>query len=150
MKIVILFCIVAAATLCEGQGSNYLRSNTASKKGYYRTAYDTVKRGVQIVAIEADEHNDLHDEWIVLQTDTPRSLKGWYLSAGNKGQTYMLYSRIEDSLVIYTHADKDLIGARDTGLFLAAKKFIWNNTKQDNGLLFNDHGQIVDVFSFGN
>ena len=122
--------------------------NNNQTTGMYHQSYDVSKGGVQIVAIQADQSNPKNDEWIVLQTNSRTSLNGWHINAGDAGQEYTLYSFINDSLVIYTHADPDPINARDTGLFLSSGKFIWNNTNPDTARLYNSAGSLVDVFTY--
>ncbi len=139
---------------CSCNSDTTTNNNTSEQPevGYYRKPYNTSLGGVQIVCIEANQKNTIlngvRDEWIVLQTDHSLNLSGWYFNAGDSGQDYQLYSTITDSLLIYTHADSDRLGVRDTGLFLSANRYIWNNTDHDTATLYNAQHQIIDRMTY--
>jgi hypothetical protein len=146
MKPTHILILLLAFTACNTTTDDNSGNNNQTT-GMYRRAYDAFKGGVQIVAVQVDQNNAKNDEWVVLQTDRPNGVRGWYLDAGDAGQHYTLYSHIIDSLVIYTHADLDPSNLRDTGLFLSSGKFIWNND-EDTCRLFNSAGSPVDEFTY--
>jgi len=122
--------------------------DTLEVGGFVRKGYNQYRRGVQIAVIQYNQTNPFSDEWVTLQTNSKVSLAGWYLDAGDTSQRFLLTSDITDSLVIYTHDDKDLIGVRDTGLALSASTFIWNNSTPDTAYLYDDKGELVDWLAY--
>jgi hypothetical protein len=148
MKSTRILILLLALTACNTTTDDNSGNNNPTSTGLYRKSYDVSKGGVQVVAIQADQSNSKNDEWVVLQTDHRVSLNGWHINAGDAGQDYQLYSFIDDSLLIYTHADPDVVNLRDTGLALSNGKFIWNNDVPDTCRLYNSAGLLIDVFVY--
>jgi hypothetical protein len=148
MKSTHILLLLLAFTACNTTTDDNSGTNNQTSTGLYRKSYDASKGGVQVVAIQADQSNSKNDEWVVLQTNSRTSLNGWHINAGDPGQDYTLYSFIDDSLLIYTHADPDAINARDTGLALSSGKFIWNNEVPDTCRLYNSTGLLVYEFTY--
>jgi hypothetical protein len=142
--------LLASIMSCKSStdSSTPTTSTNAADSATVRKTYDAAAGGVQIVAIQPDQSNSIGDEWIVLQTDHPVSLVGWTLNAGDNGQDYNLFSTITDTLLIYTHADQNRLGFRDTGLNLSSGKFIWNNTVPDTARLFDASSNLKSVFTY--
>jgi hypothetical protein len=122
--------------------------DTVEAYGGVRKGYNEYRSGVQIAMIQYNQTNPVGDEWVTLRMSGSRSLAGWHLDAGDSTQSYLLTSNISDSLVIYTHEDKNLIGIRDTGLALSASKFIWSNSTPDTAFLYDDKGVLIDWLTY--
>jgi len=153
MKIALLLLTLFFLASCEDLDKGWTAPedgpvDTLEVYGGVRKGYNLYKSGVQIAVIQYNQANPLNDEWVTLRTDSKVSLAGWYLDAGDSSQRFHLFSTITDSLVIYTHDDKDLIGVRDTGLALNAKRYIWSNDSPDTAYLYDNTGELVDWLTY--
>ena len=152
MKLPILLLGVALLTSCD-DGDKWLFPedgpvDTLEVSGGVRKGYNKYKSGVQIAMIQYDQANPVGDEWVTLRLDGSTSLSGWHLNAGDSTQSYLLTGTITDSLVIYTHDDKNLIGSRDTGLALSPSKFIWSNSTPDTAFLYDKDNNLIDWLTY--
>ena len=149
MKTFIIVLLASVSILaCKSSTDSTPLNTTQIDSTVVRHPYDVVKGGVQIVAIQPDQKSVKGDEWMVLQTDQTVSLIGWHFNAGDVGQDYQLFSTINDSLIIFTHADQNPGDTRDTGLFLSSGKFIWNNEVPDTAKLYDNLNNLTSTFTY--
>lgn len=115
---------------------------------YVERPYDAARGGVQITAIYFDQSQNrdtfsIEDEWMVLESAQPASIKGWHMDAGDAGQQYALPDSLHRRLVIYTRGDAAPPG--DTVMTLELNRWIWNNSDPDTARVYNADGDLMDI-----
>lgn len=107
---------------------------------------------MQITAIYFDQdtnapHNGgVKDEWIVLESSSNSSTKGWLLNAGDPTQNYRLPDTLFKKLTIYTKRSPTLNTSTIMGLGLG--NWIWNNSDPDYAYLYDKDSNLVDAMTY--
>jgi hypothetical protein len=112
--------------------------------------YNDVKGGVQITQINYNhDSNGFADEWLWLQTDSNRMIRGWSISAGFAEQRFVLSDSIHKFLAsIYSHQLPDSMDKDAFNLHVPSGQWLWNKKPLDTAFLWDANGQVVDSLSY--
>jgi len=118
----------------------------------YSRPYDSVRGGVQIVAVAFDQKQNFQkygfdDEFVVLKAKDTLPTKGWILDAAD-GQRFPLPDTIYKTLTVYTHQQLDPYSNKEYSLGYHKSKWIWNNDDPDTATLYDEHGNAIDKVTF--
>lgn len=122
---------------------------TSETTGYIRQ-YDSEEGGIQIVEVLHRESENLktygwEDEVTVLETDSPRSLKGYLLFYGD-GECWQLHDSIHSRLYVFTQKTHGLWSEEYA---LGLNQWVLEDVGYDGVRLLNSDSVEVSELSYG-
>lgn len=136
---------VALTLICGCSGA----TDAPGPAPFINRPYDYARKGVQITKVYYDEEANkkvegMHNEWIVVQSDTDIGTDGWWIGTKNNVRSYAFPMKLKKSLVIYTRPQGS---STDLQRSMGLNSFILDGDS-DTITIYNENSQIVSVLRY--
>jgi hypothetical protein len=145
----IFFCMMGLLSSCTSVCDDCGGFPPGSTPPIILKKYNNVKGGIQITQINYDhDSNGFADEWLWLQTDSNRLIRGWSISSG-LAERFVLPDSIHKFWTpVYSHHLPDSADKNAFNLHASLGEWLWNKKPIDTAFLWDAEGGVVDSLSY--